>query len=272
MTAMRISRLMLVPAFLAVAPLRATAQQRPEPQLMLSLFGGVSTGNQLWEVNRQRFTRLSDVSSVDSLRLTRRLEPGITIGASATYFPSPNLGVHGEILLYGFGVDDGCTLAYVDPSPVDSAANRQVCSDISRRASTASTIGFLVGGVFRAAPRGFASPYARVHLGFTTRASSTVEVTGRYVDANGASVPRLVLGDPGGGILPTGGLGVGVMLPVAPGYQVTLEVRDNFLAMRRPSGPAVTLATPPVETAWVQAFSILVRLDIVLEQKRGRRY
>ena len=264
---------LLLLAFGAAVPGPAAAQQRSEPQLLLSLFGGVTTGSQLWEINRQRLTRLSDVGSVDSLRLTRRLEPGITFGASATYFPSPHLGLHAEILLYGLGVDDGCTLAYVDPSPVDSAANRQVCADIARRASTASTIGFLVGGFFRAAPRAFASPYARVHVGFTTRTLSTVEVTGRYVDASGASVPRLILDDPGGsGILPTAGVGVGVMIPIAAGYQVALEFRDNVLGMRRPSGPATSLATPPVETTFVQAFSILLRLDIVLEQRRGRRY
>jgi hypothetical protein len=62
------------------------------------------------------------------------------------------------------------------------------------------------------------------------------------------------------------------MVPFAPGYQVRLEFRDQLLFLRRVSGPADALAEAQTERMLVNSFGLALMLDIVLEQKRGRRY
>jgi hypothetical protein len=250
----------------------AASQTRPEPQLLLTIVGGVSTGNALWEINRQPFPRRSDLTTFDTLRLTRSFGSALTLGASATFFPRPNIGFTAEIVYLGFDLDDGCTMVYTDPSITNEGENQAVCGDIARIGSSAVTLAFTGGVVVRMASRGFASPYLRLQGGMTVRNSSTVSMQGRFL-LNNASQLRLVLDDPsGGGVNPTAIGGLGVMIPFARGYQARLEIRDQLLLVRRASGPAGTLLVPPTSTGLEHSVGLLFQLDIVLEQRRGRRY
>lgn len=249
------------------------AQQRSEPQLMLSIVGGLTTGNALWEINRQPV--LNGAGNHDTLRLVRRLQSGFMLGASATYYVSPHVGVYGEIAFLGLGLGNTCRLIALDPSPANPGRNADVCDDITATDGSANTVGFFVGAAFRGAPRGFASPYFRVQGGLTTRGSSTTEVVGRFVQPfTGTVEARLVVNDPeGGSIQPAAGFAAGIMIPVAAGYQIRLELRDHLLLVDRLDGPASTLATgAPRSTTLVNNLALVFGLDIVLERKRGRRY
>jgi hypothetical protein len=265
---------------LALAP-PAAAQRRGEPQLLLTLFGGLSTGGQLWDISRQPFGRRAAPTTFDTLRLSRSIEPALTIGANATIFPRANLGLSGEIVFMGFGVDDGCTMVYTNPSLASVGENDQICVDISNKAGSASTIGFYLGGIYRVATGGFASPYLSAQAGITTRTASTVELEGRFLDALGTVFTRAVIDGPtGSSVRPSGTVGLGVMLPVASGYQVRLELRDNLLLMDAATGPAQPVVQPdgtvlqlaPTTTKLLNSFALVFKLDIVLERKRGRRY
>jgi hypothetical protein len=250
----------------------AFGQQRPEPQLLLTMFGGVSSGVGLWEINRQPYARRSDATTHDTLRLVRRLESGLTLGASATIFPGPNLGFTAEIVYLGFNVDDDCTIAFLDPSVVNLGENQEVCADVTRTGASASVLAFTVGTIVRAASRSFASPYLRGQVGITTRNSSTVEMQGRFL-LNNTPQARLVIDDPrGGAVYPTAAFGAGVMIPLGPGYQVRLEGRNQLLLVRQATGVADALLVPPTGTKVVHSLGLLIKLDIVLEQRRGRRY
>jgi hypothetical protein len=177
------------------------------------------------------------------------------------------------MVFLGPGLDDDCTMVYTAPSPLQADDNEEACSDIAATGRIASTIAFSVGGLYRIAPRGAVKPYLRAQAGITLRSGTTVEVSGRFVDAQGVVRSRLVIADPNHGTLnPTASFGAGVMVPFAPGYQVRLEFRDQLLFLRRVSGPADALAEAQTERMLVNSFGLALMLDIVLEQKRGRRY
>ncbi|MDH4043499.1 MAG: hypothetical protein OEW06_03490 [Gemmatimonadota bacterium] len=241
--------------------------------MILTVFGGAMGGATLYSGLRQPLALLEDPSATDTLDLGRRLAPAISFGASATYFPSPHLGLSGEIVFMGFGLDDTCSMVYTDPSTLRRGYNEQMCNDIAGKSGSASTIAFYVGGLYRIAPRGGIKPYLRVQAGITTRASSTVELSGRFLDETGVVRDRLVIGDPDASSLdPSVGFGLGFMLPIAAGYQVRLEFRDHLLYANRVTGPADALERAPTERTLVNSLGLVLMLDIVLEQKRGRRY
>jgi hypothetical protein len=86
---------------------------------------------------------------------------------------------------------------------------------------------------------------------------------------------RVVIDDPkGGAINPTAAVGLGVMIPFARGYQARFEIRDQLVMARYATGPAPpgALQVPPTANKLVHSVGLLFKLDIVLEQRRGRRY
>jgi len=249
------------------------AQTRPEPQLLLTIFGGASGGTTLFSGLRQPLSRVEDPVGVDTLELGRRLSPAIIFGASTTYFPTPHIGLSAEIAYLGLGRDDSCSMAYTDPALPGRGYNNQMCDDIAGKGGAASTIAFYVGAMYRIAPRGGVKPYLRAQGGFTTRNSSTVELSGRFVDDLGVLRNRLVIGDPDpGDFNVSASFGAGFMLAFAPGYQARLEFRDHLLYADRAAGAANDFGVAPLDRTVVHSLGLVLMLDIVLEQKRGRRY
>lgn len=264
---------LLLACALGLPTARLDAQTRPEPQLLLTIFGGASGGASLFSDIRQPLTRIEDPVGVDTLALGRRLSPAILFGASTTYFPSPHLGLSAEIAFLGLGRDDSCSLVYLDPALPGRGYNGQMCDDIAGKGGAASTIAFYLGALYRIAPRGGVKPYVRAQAGFTTRNSSTVELSGRFVDELGVLRNRLVMGDPDpSDFNPSASFGLGFMLAFAPGYPARVEFRDHVLYADRATAAANALAVAPIERTMVHSLGLVLMLDIVLEQKRGRRY
>lgn len=251
----------------------AGAQTGPEPQLLLTIFGGASGGATLFRGIRQPLARVEDPVGVDTLELGRRLSPAILFGASTTYFPTPHIGLSAEITFLALGRDDTCSMAYIDPALPGRGYNNQMCNDIAGKGGSASTIAFYLGAMYRIAPRDGIKPYVRAQGGFTTRNSSTVELTGRFVDDLGVLRNRLVMGDPDpSDFNPSASFGVGAMLAFAPGYQFRLEFRDHLLLVDRAAGAADDFGFVRTDRTLVHSLGLVLMLDIVLEQKRGRRY
>jgi hypothetical protein len=249
------------------------AQERPEPQLLLTIFGGASGGATLYTGLRQPLSLIEDPAAADTLELGRRLSPAIVFGASTTYFPTPHLGLSAEIAFLGLGRDDTCTMAYTDPTTASAGYNSLMCDDIAGQGGSASIIAFYAGALYRIAPRGGVKPYLRAQGGIATRNSSTVEVNGRFVDQTGVVRTRLVILDPDPGSLDlSASFGFGFMLAFAPGYQARIEFRDHLVSADRVIGPANALGQAPTDRTLVHSLGLVLMLDIVLEQKRGRRY
>jgi hypothetical protein len=265
--------LLLTLAAGAAPATRARAQERPEPQLLLTIFGGAASGATFYSGLRQPLPLFEDPAAIDTLALGRRLASGILIGASTTWFPTPSFGLSAEIVFLGPGLDDDCAVVHTAPSPARAGYNEQICNDIAATGRSASAIGFYLGGLFRVAPRGSVKPYVRAQAGFAVRGGSTVELTGRFLDGAGLTRNRLIIEDPDrGSISATASFGAGIMVPFAPGYQARLEFRDHLLSGERVTGPADALAQTQTERFLVNTVGLVLMLDVVLEQKRGRRY
>jgi hypothetical protein len=61
-------------------------------------------------------------------------------------------------------------------------------------------------------------------------------------------------------------------MPLSPGYRFRLEVRDQLARIEVATGPANSAAIVPFEKRTFHQLAMVLGYDIVLEQKRGRRY
>ncbi|MFN2572746.1 MAG: hypothetical protein ABR537_14240 [Gemmatimonadales bacterium] len=250
------------------------AQSSPRAELVLTILGGAVTGHGLWDLPRQPlavFDSGGATGQFDTLHLRRDVTSSIAIGASATYFVSPHLGLHAEISYLGLPFDDSCT----DIAPADSSGrNQEVCDDIQSHSGTGAVISLFVGATVRAATHRALSPYARVNLGVAATPHSSIEVVGNYLTNLGPQ-PVLVIADPSPRhASPLFGLGVGVTTPLSKsgGYQFRLELRDAITAFDRVTGPTGPGLVPPTASRFYHHFELTLGLDVVLEQTRGRRY
>ena len=266
----------LLTLLLCGGPGPLAAQERSEPRLLMSLFGGVAGGGNLWEIQRQPFlvpgTELTPI--YDTLRLTREMNPALMLGISGTVFQSPFFGLALEMTFLGLTTGDRCTMIRENAAFDVTRQNSQVCNDISGRSARPTTVTFALGGTIRPIPRAGLSPYVRFQGGFATRSSDVVEMTGSFATAGGR-LERVVVNDPTrGGITPTAAITGGLMVPAGKGYQIRLELRDQMLVMRRVTGTADARqqGNAPTENFLLHSIGLAAGLDIVLEQKRGRRY
>src|SRR6266480_486280 len=130
----------------------ALAQRGPEPTMILTLFGGVTTGHRLWRVARQPLCVIapngSCSSQFDTLDLQRDVTSNVVFGASGVYFTRSHLGIEGEVFYLGLPFDDSCHPVYINPAPNPPTQSEQVCLDISAASPSTSAIAFYGGLVF----------------------------------------------------------------------------------------------------------------------------
>lgn len=264
-------RALALAALAACAPPLA-AQTRHQPTLIFTIYGGTATGHHLWSIARQPMPA-RDGNPPDTARLGRRLNNGLAAGLMATLFPTAHFGVQGEIAFRTFGLDDTC--APVAPFRADAIRRNDVlCNNISGSLNSGSVLGVHLGGTARLAARGVISPYVRASLSLAHTAISTVAITEREpIDSNSNSLERAFILDDAPRRTAVGvSLGGGFTFQVSPAYQFRLEVRDHITTFERVTGPASAVAIAPTDVAWFHQLVLLFGLDIVLEQKRGRRY
>ena len=257
-----------------VAP-SAAAQSSPQPTIVLTIGGGVVTGHGLWTVDKQPICLLGGggvcTGQYDTLRIARSISPSLIIGASGTYFPWPHLGFHAEISYLGLPLDDTCTPLFLHNDPPDQRAG-QMCDNITADKGTGGAISLFVGATLRAARRKAISPYARFNIGMVNISSSTTEVVGTYVEAGGIRERQIIEDINGTGASFMTGFAAGITTPIGKGYQFRLEARDVITSLTRVTGPANDLAIAPTDSKYFHHWGRVMALDIVLEQKRGRRY
>jgi len=273
------ARYVLVLLTLTVPPSAVAAQTPAQPTLILSIIGGVSTSATLWDVERQPLCVLlgqSCSNSYDTLRVTRDITPGIVAGVMGTLFRGSHVGVSLEVLYIGLPLDDTCTRVDTVPDPgadpVYGSRNAQLCLNVSGASLSTSVISVNGGVTIRAAPRGSFSPYLRGGVGFTSYSTSTTELSGDFVQ-NGQLESRAVVVDPhpkSFGV--SAQVAAGFTEKLGPGYQFRLELQDALIPLQQLTGPANDLAQAPRSTKVFHRLALRFGLDVVLEQKRGRRY
>ena len=248
----------------------AAAQTGVQPNLVLTIFGGAVTGHELWAVGKQPLSVLG-TSNYDTLELSRSITSSIVVGAAATYFVSPHVGLHLEMSYLGLPIESGCIGLYYNADAENK--NQQVCDGIQAQPSDGGAITIFGGVTLRAAPRRSFSPYVRGNVGIVNQSRSTIDMAGAFADGSGAVFVRQVIADPKPrrtSVLL--GAAAGFTTPLGPGYQFRLEARDLIVSLDRLIGPANALGIGPVAARSYHHIALTLGLDVVLERKRGRRY
>jgi hypothetical protein len=260
----------------------AAAQTGQESNLVLTVFAGTVTGHSLWAVGKQPLCVLDSLnqctSQYDTLGLSRSVGSSLVLGATATYFISPHVGLHLEMSYLGLPVESSCTALFLHPDPTGPGAteqrrNGQICDDIQSQSAQSGSIAIFGGVTVRAASRRTFSPYVRGNLGIVNQPHSSIDVNGAFVAGNGALFQRQVVADqnPRNTTLLLGAA-AGFTSPLGTGYQFRFEVRDVVTSMERLLGPANGLGIGPTATRTYHHVALTLGIDVVLERKRGRRY
>ena len=260
------TRLLLLPALvLLTAPL--AAQQADQSRVVITVGAGYVGGGELWTVTGQPL-RVGG-GFTDTLDLSRQLTSGLGVMFSGTYFPGDHFGFSGEALLLGLGSEDNCTVGFT----TGSVETSEVCSSINHNSRGSTAVALSGGVVYRVASHDQISPYARLNLGFTVTQQSAIKMTGQHNTVDGPSdVPIYTDASPDR-LHPYVGLALGVTAVAGKGYQLRLEVRDNYLRLPVPDGPTIHEALEPnTVTRGKHIFSLMLGFDVVLERKRGKRY
>lgn len=272
-------RLLFVPLAFLLASTGA-AQTPSEPNLVLSIVGGVATGGRLWTIERQPLDVLCSPPQgcgIDTLRLTRDLTPSVIAGIAATYFREPHLGFTLDVFFMDMPLDDTCEGVFYNPDaggdPVFGTRNNQVCNNITSSSPSTSVISAMAGVVVRAAGARSISPYLRGSAGIVGYSSGAVATSGLFVEGDSIR-SRSVLIDENPKTLRLGAqVAAGFTARMSAGYQFRLELRDVMAPLDRVAGPApISTLRPPQKTALLHRFALIFGLDVVLEKQRGRRY
>jgi hypothetical protein len=193
-----------------------------------------------------------------------------------TLFRGPHLGFSLEVLYIGLPLDDTCTPVHLNPDPgadpVYGPRNEQLCLNVSGASLSTSVISAMGGIVLRAAPRGAFSPYIRAGIGVTSYSTSTIDVSGNYVQAGSEQSRAVILDAHPKSVGFSGQVSVGFTEQLNPGYQFRFELQDAMIPLTTLTGPANDLGVAPTASKLFHRFALRLGLDVVLEKKRGRRY
>ena len=253
---------------------RTQAQIGPEPRLSFSIFGGVANYGHLWDVPKQPLTVTWRPELWDTLALNRSLNPSLLLGLNATLYRSSHLGFTAEIVYLGLKSDDEYEMEW---EHLDlQRLNNQVCNSITASTRTVSNIGMSAGVAYRLLPRAAVKPYGRLQVGVSLRSSSLIDMSGVYQqqrpDGSIVVQSRAIIADPSATSVHPLVIGaIGLTFALSPGYQLRAEVRDHLLILERPTGPA-ELAQVETEHFIGHSPALVFGFDVVLEQRRGRRY
>ena len=257
---------------LAAAPLVAQ-ESRSAPTLVFTIYAGTSTGHELWHVDRQPLPSRGGAAP-DTARLERRLESGLTAGLLTSIFPTHHIGLNLDIGFRTFGLDDSCApVVPFQSDPLDR--NSHLCGNINASTNAGSVLAVTVGVSGRIAPGGILSPYVRAAASLSHTTISTIGVVAAEpIDtAQTTFAQRTLILDENPGRTGIGAtLAGGFTLQASPAYRFRLEIRDDIATHDQLTGPASATAIAPVTVAMRHRLGVLLGLDIVLEQKRPRRY
>jgi hypothetical protein len=251
-----------------------SAQKRADQaRLMFTVsIGQNSGGGQLWSVGAQPFNTIDPVDSLpvtDTLSVSRFFRRSLSVQFAGSYFPNANVGFTGEALLLGLGTTDGCRIK----ATTGSSETSDLCRTIRghQRSATATALSGSV--VYRAFINNPVHPYVRAGAGFVISQQSLLKTQGGINTSQGVAELTLYEDTKARRIHPYLSFGAGLVAVAGPGYQLRLEVRDNYVRIPAVAGPTPRQGVRPPDTTVGRHFvTALIGFDVVLERKRGRRY
>lgn len=243
------------------APPALMAQARgSQPTLIFGIAAGVTGSEALWSVPAQA---VGSRIPADTIGLTRRLDAGVGLAIYGIYFPHASIGFTGEAFFVGNSYDDSCQNVFTAGSDSTVYVACQIIDGTSRSSTSLITSG---GVMARAFPRSAVSPYVRFSAGFsyTSRSPTRVgtQAVSVYNTSGGSSLHPSLIG------------GVGFSARSGGGdIQIRMELRDALVGYSTITGSTPNASVdPPTATRYHHLISLLLGVDIVLEQSRGRRY
>lgn len=254
----------------------ARAQSSSEPQLVFTIYGGLSEGSDLWHIPKQP---LAAPGGQDTVSLTRRLRPGLIAGLVTTFYRSPHFGWSADIGYFGIGSEQGCLgpAVYLADSPQNE--NRQTCESAQGQHVGTNVVGFLGGFTYRFAPEGRVQPFVRVTGGPGLLGNSSfIETIGVFRDAGTCILgceERILQTQSKPDITWVVNFAAGMSVSISPGYRARMEVRDVITRVPVATGPRDPInaaAEPPTSSLVRHLPTLLFGLDIVLERRHSRRY
>lgn len=258
-----------------VRPAVARAQSSEEPTLAFTISGGLSTGSDLWQINKQVLRAPSGAQ--DTATVARRLRPGITAALGVTYYRSPHFGLNAEIAYYGLGTEQSCN----GPATFSDPFNQEVCDGANGEHISSSVVAFQAGGIWHAGNPAHATPYLRADLGLGFLENTFVETEALIADTqcntvDNTCIVKIITERNPRTFTWTVSLAAGLALPVGTGYRFRMEARDLLTALPVIDQPAlIGVNSQPVSASHMKVKSIPIitfGLDVLLERSHSRRY
>jgi hypothetical protein len=259
------------------------AQSPENPSLSFTINGGLNSGGDLWQVNKQVLRSPRGIQ--DTATITRRIRPGISAMLGMSYFRSPRLGFNAEIAYYGLGTEQDCRgPAVYQPDTLNGQNidfNRTVCDGAKGQHISSNVITLQAGAVFRFGNPGHVMPYLRGIVGggfigntFVETASIIQNPSCTTID-NVCEVKIITERNPHT-FTYNFAAAFGLALPMGPGYRLDLEGRELFAALPVIDQPAlIGVNNQPVSQSRLtlkRSTLFTVGLEVLLERSHPRRY
>jgi hypothetical protein len=256
-----------------------TAQVAREPQLILSIGGGIAAGRgELWGVPRQPLG-VAGSSSQDTVGVARRLRPGLTATLAATYHRSGRLGYTAEAGYFGVATEMRCTPPANGYVADTEQKNEQACANAQGSHMPTSLVGFQGGLAYKLRDTGRILPYVRASAGIGflanpfVRTEAIITAPSTCPTSSGQCWWRLLDDDKDYSLTWVSTIAAGTSIIVAPGYRFRFEARDLITSLPTASGSGDPVSrVAPVGSTVKHVLVFTAGMDVVLERRRGRRY
>jgi hypothetical protein len=270
----------LVLALLVAWADAARAQVQSEPQLVFTIYGGLSVGSSLWRIPAQGLIAPGiPPLPQDTVSLERVLRPGLIAGLSAALYRSPHFAWTVDVGYFGLGSEQRC-IGPATYQPDSEMENQKTCTSANGQNIATSVVGLMGGATYRFAPSHAVQPFVRATAGLGLIGDSYIQTSGFDFLP---SVPGCQLGCPVAILDQTRrsevtwvvNLATGASIGLSPGYRARFEVRDIITSLPVATGPKDPLGTsaePPTGWKVKHLPTFLFGLDIVLERRHTRRY
>ncbi len=267
------------------------AQTTQQPNLILTISGGLTSGGELWTLPSQLVPVIGATDpngQFDTLRLGRRLRPGVVASLVATLHRSRHFGYAVEVGYFGLDSEGRCeAIVPFHPdagTPAPEMKNQQACEAAQGHHFGTNVIAFQGGFVYRLTPAGPVSPYVRGTGGLAALGSSYVQTITRVLAPQGCAPTgsntcniALLVQPRRRSATWAGTLAAGLSWAIGTGYQLRLEARDFIVAVpiAADSTTPTTGSPDPVARVGTRTKHVLMLtagLDVILERRHRRRY
>lgn len=250
------------------------AQTREEPNLVVAINFGLTTGQRLWTIDRQPLA--APQGAEDTVGISRRLRPGLTGIVSATLFRSARFGYTAEVGYYGLASEQRCQ-GPAAWAPDSNDINQQGCDRAHGRHVATSIAGLQAGVHYRVLETGRFQAFVRGTAGVGLIGNSFIQTSGAVVVSPGCAPEpcelRLVDEANRRSITWLASVTGGLSMLIAPGYRLRMDIRDIITSVPVAAGPASSnAAQAPTGSKTVHVPTFLLGLELVFERRHARRY